>query len=51
MIVLTLHMMVHTITLLGILNFYLLFKFNISKKSNSTNITYNGTYIIFDSIN
>jgi hypothetical protein len=52
------HIMVPTITLLGTLNFYLLFKFNIYKKSNSTNITldstnitYDGTYITFDDIN
>ena len=44
-------MMVLTITLLGTLNFYLLFKFNIYKKSYNTNIIYNGTYIIFDGIN
>ena len=61
----TSHMMVPTITLVGTLNFYLLFKFNIYKKSdsinitldstnitlNSTNITYKGTYIIFDGTN
>ena len=52
------HMMVSTITLLGTLNFYLLFKINIYKKSDSTritldstNITYNGTYITFDGTN
>ena len=45
------HMMVHTITLLGTLNFYLLFKFNIYKKLDSTNITYDGTYIIYDDTN
>ena len=50
--------MVPTITLLGTLNFYLLFKFNIYKKLNSTNITldstyitYDGTYITFDDTN
>ena len=54
----TSHMMVPTITLVGTLNFYLLFKFNIYKKSDSinitldsTNITYDGTYITFDNIN
>ena len=58
MIAPTSHMMVHTIILLGTLNFYLLFKFNIYKKSDSinitldsTNITYDGTYITFDNIN
>ncbi len=58
MIVPTSHMMVPTITLLGTLNFYLLFKFNIYKKSNSTNIildgtniTYDSTYITFDDTN
>ena len=45
------HMMVSTITLLGTLNFYLLFKFNIYKKLDSTNITYDGTYIIYDGTN
>ena len=51
MMVLTSHMMIPTITLLGTLNFYLLFKFNIYKKCiilDSTNITYDGTYITFD---
>ena len=54
--ILTSHMMVPTITLLSTLNFYLLFKFNIYKKLDntnitldSTNITYDGTYITFDS--
>jgi hypothetical protein len=54
-IVITSHMMVSTITMLGTLNFYLLFKFNIYKKSDSTNIildstniTYDDTYITFD---
>jgi hypothetical protein len=51
MMVPTSHMMVPTITLLGTLNFYLLFKFNIYKKSDSTNITYDGTYITFDGTN
>ena len=51
MIVLILHMMVPIITLLGTLNFYLLFKFNIYKKSDNTIITYDGTYITFDSAN
>ena len=58
MIVPTSHMMVSTITLLGTLNFYLLFKFNIYKKTDSTNITldnnnitYDVTYIIFDGTN
>ena len=46
-----LHMMVPTITLFGILNFYLLFKFNIYKKSDSTNIIYDGTYITFNGTN
>ncbi len=49
-----LHMMVPTIKLLDILNFYLLFKFNIYKKYitlNNINITYDYTYIIFDGIN
>ena len=53
------HMIVPTITLLGTLNFYLLFKFNIYKKKiditnitlDSTNITYISTYITFNSIN
>ena len=41
MMVITLYMMVvFTITLLDTLNFYLLFKFNIYKKSDSTNITF-----------
>ena len=39
----TSHMMVHTIKVLGTLNFYLLFKYNIYKKLDSTNITYDGT--------
>ena len=46
------------ITLFGTLNFYLLFKFNIYKKSDSINITldsinitYDGTYITFDDTN
>ena len=58
MLVSTSHMMVSTITLLGTLNFYLLFKFNIYKKTDSTNITldsnnitYDGTYITFDGTN
>ena len=58
MLVSTSHMMVSTITLLGTLNFYLLFKFNIYKKTDSTNITldnnnitYDVTYIIFDGTN
>ena len=42
------HMIVATITLFGTLNFYLLFKFNIYEKSDSTNITYDDTYITFD---
>jgi hypothetical protein len=48
MIVITLHMMVLTITLLGTLNFYLLFKFNIYKKSYSTNIRLDSTNITYD---
>jgi hypothetical protein len=45
-------MIVPTITLLSTLNFYLLFKFNIYiYKSNSTNITYDDTYITFDGTN
>ena len=58
MILPTSHMMVSIITLLGTQNFYLLFKFNIYKKSDntritldSTNITYDGTYITFDGTN
>ena len=58
MMVSTTYMMVSTITLLGTLNFYLLFKFNIYKKTDSTNITldsnnitYDGTYITFDGTN
>jgi hypothetical protein len=58
MIVPTSHMMVPTITLLGTLNFYLLFKFKIYKKTKSTNITldstkitYDGIYITFDDTN
>ena len=51
MMVLISHMIVPTITLLGTLNFYLLFKFNIYKNSNSTNITYDSTYITFDGTN
>ena len=39
MMIPTLHMMITTITF-GTLNFYLLFKFNIYKKSCITNITY-----------
>ena len=46
-----LHMMVPIITLLGTQNFYLLFKFNIYKKSDSTNITYDCNYITFDGTN
>jgi hypothetical protein len=49
--VLTSHMMVPIITLFSTLNFYLLFKINIYKKLDSTNITYDGTYIIFDGTN
>ena len=45
------HMMLPTITLLGILNIYLLFKFNIYKKSDCINITFDGIYIIFDGTN
>ena len=52
------HIMIPTITLLGTLNFYLLFKYNIYKKSDSTNITldstnitYDGIYITFDDTN
>ena len=44
-------MMVPTITLFGTLNFYLLFKFNIYKKPDSTYITFDGTYITFDGTN
>ena len=58
MIVRTSHMMVPTITLLGSLNFYLLFKFKIYKKSyktnialDDTNIIYDDTYITFDDTN
>ena len=58
MMVSTTYMMVSTITLLGTLNFDLLFKFNIYKKTDSTNITldnnnitYDVTYIIFDGTN
>jgi hypothetical protein len=43
--------MIELTTLHGTLNFYLLFKFNISKKLDSTNITYDGIYITFDNIN
>ena len=46
----TSHMMVLTITLLGTLNFYLLFKFNIYKKTDSTSITYDDTYIYLKKI-
>ena len=52
------HIMIPIITLLGTLNFYLLFKYNIYKKSDSTNITlgstnitYDGIYITFDDTN
>ena len=45
------HIIVLTITLLGTLNFYLLIKFNIYKKSDSTNITYDDIYITFDDTN
>ena len=52
------HMIVPTITLLGTLNFYLLFKFKIYKKTeninitlDNTKITYDGIYIIFDDTN
>jgi hypothetical protein len=41
MMVPTSHMIITTITF-GTLNFYLLFKFNIYKKSGITNITYDG---------
>ena len=51
MMIVTSHMMVPTITLLGTLNFYLLFKFNIYKKLNTTNITYDGVYITFNGTN
>ena len=54
MMVPTSHMMVPTITLFATLNFYLLFKFNIykkKKKTDSTNITYDSTYITFDVTN
>jgi hypothetical protein len=51
MMIHTSHMMVPTITLLDTLNFYLLFKFNIYKKLDSTNITYDDIYIIFDGTN
>ena len=54
----TSYIMVLTITLFGTLNFLLLFKFNIYKKLNSTNITldstnitYDDTYITFNGIN
>ena len=46
MVIPTSHMMVLIITLLGFLNFNLLFKFNICKKSNSTKITYVSIYMI-----
>ena len=45
------HIMIPTITLLGTLNYYLLFKYNIYKKSDNTNITYDSTYIKFDDTN
>ncbi len=45
------YIMVHIITLFGILNFYLLFKFNIYKKLYNINIIYDCTYIIFDDTN
>jgi hypothetical protein len=58
MMELTLHVMVPIITLFGTLKFYLLFKFNIYKKTDSTdiildntNITYEDTYITFDGTN
>ena len=51
MMIVTSHMMVPTITLPGTLNFYLLFKFNIYKKLNTTNITYDGVYITFNGTN
>ena len=44
----TSHMMIPTITLLSALNFYLLFKFNIYKKTYSTNITHHDTCITFN---
>jgi hypothetical protein len=44
-------MMVPTIILFGTLNFYLLFKFNIYKKSYNTYIIFDGTYITFDDTN
>ena len=54
----TSYIIVLIITLFGILNFLLLFKFNIYKKLNSTNIkldstniTYDGTYITFNGTN
>ena len=58
MMVPTSYIMVPTIKLFNTLNFYLLFKFNIYKKSDSTNIildgtniTYGSTYITFDGTN
>ena len=42
----TSHMMVPTITLLGTINFYLLFKLNIYKKSDYTNITLETLHMI-----
>jgi hypothetical protein len=45
------HMIIPTITLLGTLNFYLLFKFNIYKKSDNTNITLDSTNITYDGTN
>ena len=48
MMVITSHMMVPTITLLGTLHFYLLFKFNIYKKSDSTNIILDSINITYD---
>ena len=51
MMVPTSYMMVLIIILLGTLNSYLFFKFNIYKKSYSNNITYVGTYITFDGTN
>ena len=56
----TSHIMIPIITLFGTLNFYLLFKLNIHKKTDSTiitldldssNITYNSIYITFDGTN
>ena len=46
----TSHMIIPTITLFGMLNFYLLFKLNMHKKTDSTIITLDSINIIYDSI-